>query len=597
VVLLAIAAAAAPSLLAYNVSPSPTFVNQALALGLWAAFALICVTRPSGHSVGRAGRNGQLLPWALGLVALGVLWSWGPGALPASLALSALGMLFAAATCAAAGAVARPRDPDGSLFTAFATAWVIAGVLNTIVALIQVFAPGWADGNWIASSNLPGRAVGNLRQPNHLSSLLVWSLIAAIALVELGSLQRRVGAALAAIFVFGIVLTASRTGLLSVALLALWGLLDRRSSTWSRVLLGATPLMYAAAWFGMAQWAALAQSTFGGAERLAEVGDTSSRFSIWSNTLALLRDSPWTGVGFGEFNFAWTLTAFPGRSTAFFDHTHNLPLHLAVELGLPLAAAVMGLLLYALWRAARLAWSPPTQPAATAATNVTDAPDARNMAARAGVLMVLMIGVHSQLEYPLWYAYFLLPAAWVWGYALGTPATATSSTRARPATPAKRATAPWLAGAAALVVLGAVLSIVDYTRVTVIFAAGDDALPLERRIEAGRRSVLFSHHADYAAVTSGLPMRDAAASFASTTHYLLDGRLMVVWAEWLDAQGQTDLARHLAARLREFRSPDAGEFFAACPAGAAAPTAASAPFQCLPAQQAPHWRAYLAAPR
>ena len=35
--------------------------------------------------------------------------------------------------------------------------------------------------------------------------------------------------------------------------------------------------------------------------------------------------------------------------------------------------------------------------------------------------MVLMIGLHSLLEYPLWYAYFLLPAAWAWGFALGRP--------------------------------------------------------------------------------------------------------------------------------------------------------------------------------
>ena len=27
-------------------------------------------------------------------------------------------------------------------------------------------------------------------------------------------------------------------------------------------------------------------------------------------------------------------------------------------------------------------------------------------------MMVLLVGLHSLLEYPLWYAYFLLPAAW-----------------------------------------------------------------------------------------------------------------------------------------------------------------------------------------
>ena len=59
-----------------------------------------------------------------------------------------------------------------------------------------------------------------------------------------------------------------------------------------------------------------------------------SRFGIWANTLALIRMHPWTGVGLGEFNLAWSLTPFPGRPIAFFDHTHNLVLQFAVELGL-----------------------------------------------------------------------------------------------------------------------------------------------------------------------------------------------------------------------------------------------------------------------
>ena len=39
--------------------------------------------------------------------------------------------------------------------------------------------------------------------------------------------------------------------------------------------------------------------------------------------------------------FAWTLTPFPGRPIAFFDHTHNLPLQLIVELGVPLGLATI----------------------------------------------------------------------------------------------------------------------------------------------------------------------------------------------------------------------------------------------------------------
>ena len=53
-------------------------------------------------------------------------------------------------------------------------------------------------------------------------------------------------------------------------------------------------------------------------------------------------------MGFGEFNFAGSMTPLLGRPTPCFDDTHNLPLQLAVELGLPRATVVMALLSWAL---------------------------------------------------------------------------------------------------------------------------------------------------------------------------------------------------------------------------------------------------------
>jgi O-antigen ligase len=568
---LAVAAAASPSLLAYNLSPSPTFLNQALALALWGWFVMFCASSA-------AGRGAAPVWAALALVAAGVSWSWGPGALPASFALSALGMLAAAALLLAAGAAAR-RGPEATvLFTAFCVAWLAAGLLNLAVGAVQVFAPDWADGDFIATPSGAGRASGNLRQPNHLASLLMWASIALVALVELGALKRRVAAVLLAQLVFGVVLTASRTGLVGVLLLAAWGALDRRLAARTRWLLLATPLMYAAAWLGMAQWAALSEHTFGGATRLSEGDISSSRFAIWANTLTLIRLHPWAGVGFGEFNLAWTLTPFPGRPTAFFDHTHNLPLQLAVELGLPLAALVMALLLWALWRAARAAWR---------------RHDELGAAQRSAWMFVAMIGLHSLLEYPLWYSYFLLPAAWAWGFALGDDAA-----RASPTAPAGLADTPpkspslalMLGGA--LLVAGAVASVFDYLRVAAIFSAGARSTPLAQRIENGRRSVLFAHHADYAAVTGSTAPREPDRSFASTTHYLLDTRLMIAWAEHFAERGELDKARHLAARLAEFDKEEAEEFFAPCRTAASAASSASS-FQCRAPARTPSWREHL----
>ena len=569
VVLAACAAAALPSRLAYTVAPSPTFLNQALAFALWAGF--VVVSAPVA-----AHRGAAPLHAVLALLAAAAIASWGV-ALPSTLALSTLGTLLAAAVLVAGGAGARGRGGSAAvdLYAAFCWAWLLVGVLNAAVAGVQVFLPDWPDGDWVAVSGFPGRAVGNLRQPNHLSSLLLWSCIAVVTLQELGRLGRRAAALLLAVLVFSVVLTASRTGLVSVLLLALWGGLDRRLSRPTRGLLLAAPLLYALSWLAMAQWAALTQHSFGGAARLAESDLSSSRFGIWRDTLALIRQQPWAGVGWGEFNLAWTLTPSPHRPVAFFDHTHNLLLQFAVELGLPLAALVTGLLLWALWRGASQAWRTPGELGTTQ---------------RSAMLVVAMIGLHSLLEYPLWYSYFLLPATWAWGYALQG-----DCGEAAAGEPAARG-APGVVLAALAVVAGTALSVLDYARVAVIFSASGDAAPLEQRIAAGQRSIFFGHHADYAAVTSGAPPRDPEHAFDRAVHYLLDTRLMVAWARSLAQTGHLDEARHLSERLREFRKEDAVEFYAPCP-GAAVAAAPGLPFQCELPQRTPDWRQFVARPR
>lgn len=564
----ALAAAAFPSLLAYNVSPSPTFLNQALALGLWGAFVLLQAATSRGSQPGSASAAAWPAQLALALVAAAALWSGSVGELPRSLCLSALGLLAAAALLVHTGSAARSDADAVDLFAVFSWGWLGAGVLNLAIAIVQVLAPDLPDGDWIAASNIVGRAVGNLRQPNHLSSLLLWSAIAAISLLELRRLVMPLAAAAFAALVFGVVLTASRTGLVSVGLLALWGLVDRRLARATRALLLLAPATYAAAWFAVARWAEGSRHTFGGAARLAETDISGSRFGIWSNTLDLLKAHPWTGVGFGEFNIAWSLTPFPGRPTAFFDHTHNLPLQLAAELGLPLAALVVVLLLWALVRMAWQAWREDGEAA---------------LARRAAWVFVLMIGLHSLLEYPLWYSYFLLPTAWALGFGLGADRRRLAAQRA----------APLLAPAGALLVLAAVFSVWDYGRVTAIFAAADGAPPLAQRIERGQRSVFFAHHADYAAATTDTEPRLRERAFAGAAHFLLDTRFMMAWADDYAERGDFDRARHLAARLREFRNALSKDWLAECDAP---PTAGQPPpYQCAPPQRPLGWRDFVGA--
>lgn len=555
-------AVAAPVLVAFNLSPSATFLNQAAAMVGWGVWAmLLAAVLPRGAAGALKAAGPLALLAALMLVAAGAFAAPYWAALPWSMALPALAMIAAAMLVAALAAALQRSGWGEQAFAAFCIALLIAGLASTLVGLVQVYLPEWADGTWIAPSANGDRAVGNLRQPNHLSSLLLWSMIATLWLGESGWLPRRLASVLLLVLLAGVVLTASRTGMVGAALLALWGAVDRGLSRAARVQLWLVPLVY---WGFYELYAAIAHqqaALFGGEVQLQKSDISSSRFGIWANTLSLIAAHPWAGVGFGEFNFAWSLNVFPGRPTAFFDHTHNLPLHLAVELGLPLAGLVIALLLFALWRGWRDALS--GTPADMAMR-------------RAALALVVMISLHSLLEYPLWYSYFLLPAAFAFGLALGGPAPA-----AMPATSPPRANG-WLL-AATLMLLGGAAALVDYQRVVVIFAPPAQAAPLAQRIEEGRASWFNGHHADYAAATSSPQPSQQMPSFARATHYLLDTRIMIAWAKALAERGEIDKARHLAARLREFRNPLSAEFFAEC--DKAVPEGGAKPFQCEPPQR------------
>jgi Virulence factor membrane-bound polymerase, C-terminal/O-Antigen ligase/Protein glycosylation ligase len=573
---LAVNAVALPALLAYNLSPSSTFLNQAAALIGWGAFLTLLAGSMAPGVAGRSGgaRSLQAAFTLLLVAALAApLWAGAPW----SLALSGAGMIAAAALAAMVGAVAQRAGLGEPAFRALCIGLVVAGVATSLIGIVQVYLPTWADSVWIAPSGIPGRAVSNMRQPNHMSSLLLWGLIAAVWLSEAAGTRRaarEVITAAGVLMLFGLVLSGSRTGALGALMLAGWGVLDRRLSRRARASLLLVPVLYTLFWSGATAWGHHAHQVFGGETQLNKQGDiSSSRFGIWANTLSLIAAHPWFGVGFGEFNFAWTLTPFPGRPVAFFDHTHNLPLQLAVELGLPLAALVMVLLLWALWANLKHALHAPS-PADGGPPDVH----------RAAFVMVLMVLLHSLLEYPLWYAYFLLPAAFVFGLGLEWPVPPTSPdaapSSAQAAPPVRGKTRPLLI-ASMLLMVGGLLSVLDYLRVVVIFAPTESAAPLAQRIEDGQHSIFFAHHADYAAATTPEHPSDAMPAFARATHYLLDARLMMAWAKALNESGKPDEARFVAQRLKEFRNEQAAEFFALCDAPPQA-DAKPPPFQCEP---------------
>jgi len=585
-------AVAVPTLLAANDPPSVTFYNQVLSVFGWGVWMMVLRGR---HGLGEGPTSG----WRVPMLALSmVLWITAGAALassainhlPLGLALMAAGMALSAWVVQDTAWRAAQKLGVVPMLDVVAEALAMTGVVGLALGFLQVFLPGWTDGLVIAQPSSPGRAVGNLRQPNHLSTLLVWSVCGAAWLGRRRLWDQGVAALMVFAGIGGVVWTASRTGMLGMGLLSVWAIRDKHMSRPMRLMLLLAPVWYGLWWLAMAYWAHVgAGHTFAAEARLNDGSDiSSSRFKIWSDTLELIRANPWFGVGWGEFNLAWTFTELPHRPVAFFDHTHNVLLQWAVELGLPLATLLslltaFGLIvLWAPWRAIQ--------------TQVADEP----AGLRLGVLamtgtVAAMAALHSLLEYPLWYAYFLLPAAMVWALGLA----ARGGLRLMPAEggefmePQGPSAKAWSWPSAALglvVVVGAIWCAIDYQFAANIYAPRPGAGALSQRIAFGQQRLWFGYQADYAQATG--PDEDESSlppsAFVRTLHNLVDSRLMIAYARSLAEHGEVDKARYIVARLNEFKSRMGREFVAPCAKAPA--TGPERPFQCDPPKGRYTWR-------
>ncbi len=195
-----------------------------------------------------------------------------------------------------------------------------------------------------------------------------------------------------ALFAFATALSGSRTGLLQwLALLAL-------ALSWQRSWRANVKWLFGAAVLGfclgalVGPWAAqLAGHANSGLLSRVDDANSFSRLALWGNVLELIAREPLLGHGWRSLAYAHYSQDFSStRFMEMLDNAHNLPLHLAVELGLPIALSFCGFVGCLVWK--NKPWKE-TQPDRQLAWGV-----------------LLMIGIHSMLEYPLWYGPFFMTA-------------------------------------------------------------------------------------------------------------------------------------------------------------------------------------------
>ena len=381
-----------------------------------------------------------------------------------------------------------------------------------------------------------GTAYGNLRQPNMFALLCVLGLISLIALRGTAHSLQKQSIALAALLfltlVLGVVLSASRAGALLVGMIFLWGLLEAwRYAKPNRMLLMALPL-YLSLRYVAVQLALEGFIPFSGAQKQSLINTALEgdywRQVIWLKSWALIQTHPLWGVGFGNLAYAMFTETLPVRMAAVTEHAHNIFLQLAAELGLPVA----------------IAWT-----LVLAALMVRSRRAIKTFEGRAAAAFLLAILIHSLLEYPLWYAYFLLPFA----FTLGVFAQLGEVERTDDEYPAA------LMRPATSLVIGGVLTVVlaifglwDYAKVSPSYAL-NSTLPLSDRVIQSYKSVLFLNLADYSALNL-TPIAPATADVqlrlaSRVAYFRADPQVIAAHAAAASLVGQMTLAKALAYRL------------------------------------------------
>jgi O-antigen ligase len=487
----------------------------------WLASAVLMAI---AFALGPSGRP----RWTL-LLSMAALVGWAllrTGVAADTVAFAAAGVLIAMAA-GFAGAL----QERSAWVRAVALAWLVAAALSTAVALAQYFGASDTFAPWFNVASA-GEAFANLRQRNQFASLTMIGMASLLWLRAIGWGRWPVLVAVCWLAI-GNAATTSRTGLTELLLLgvlaALWpGERRERALLWVAA--------FAAYVIAAIALPALLEFSTGVAgnrlwERVAGADACTSRRALWSNVLHLIAQKPWLGWGWGELDFAHYITLYAQpRFCDILDNAHNLPLHLAVELGVPASLLLCAGLVAAIVRARPM--------------------QEKDASRQLGWAVLMVLGIHSLLEYPLWYGPFQIAL----GLCLGLLWPARSSH----GVPSAAAGATGMFArftAAACAVAVCLYAAWDYRRVSQIY------LPVEARtpdmrdpLPEIRRSWLFRNQALFAELTiTPLTAANAQWTFDSATallHYSPEPRIVEKVIESAVVLGRRDDALAHLARFR-----------------------------------------------
>lgn len=289
--------------------------------------------------------------------------------------------------CVVSLVLGRAVSGNQRTYTLLAWTLLVSAFLSGVLALVQTF-DVWESFSWINRMPQLRRPGGNLGQPNQLATLLLMGLASLLFLLEEEKMSRVVSTLLAMSLLVGLAATESRTGILSFFVLTLWWILKRKTidfklSPWTVMLAGTGFLLLF--W----RWPVLMDEILQSGDIEAKVNTSlGGRWLVWPQLIEGVWQRPWLGWGFGQVSTVHNAVADSYASSEPFTYAHNILLDFALGVGIPLTVLFGVMSMVWLWRRLK---------------------SARSLVPWYCLAMILPVAIHSMLEFPFAYAYFLLP--------------------------------------------------------------------------------------------------------------------------------------------------------------------------------------------
>lgn len=281
------------------------------------------------------------------------------------------------------------------LATVLALCLLAGAELNTLAGVLQHYR--WDTFlNSVVTVKTSSAVYGNIAQPNHYANYV------ALGLLSLGLLQHRFRlriwqtALLASPMLFVMVLSGSRSGwLYLIAALGLAWWWQRRAPALRSLLRYTAALCIAyALMHGLVQlpWLQGSTGSVTAAERLfGEARSGGIRLHLWRESMLIFAQFPMLGAGFGQFAWQHLQLASEMRNpeiTGLYNNAHNIVMQLAAETGL--AGLLVLFTTVGVW-----------------ARHTLLRHASHTLEQWWAVALLAVLGIHSLLEYPLWYLHFI----------------------------------------------------------------------------------------------------------------------------------------------------------------------------------------------